>query len=361
MVLVGGVLGFLLWLATLVIALMIASRYRETERRTLLWSLGIAAEKGIPLPAAARAFADERSDGIGRRARYLAEGLEQGMSLDVALAASGTTLPADALVAVRTGCETGRLGAALKSASRAAALVETSARGAASQFVYLAVFMCFALGVFVYIQYKIVPELIKIFDGFNLRLPAVSVFVFNWAYRLTAPLVLCGVPLLLVMLFFAVGRYVGLIRWDPPVLRRLTRRLDEAVVLRSLGQAVEQRQSLPAAVASLAKLYPKGYIRTQLRRAQEMMRGGANWCDSLQAAGLLGSVESLVLKSAERVDNLAWALNEMADRQVRRFTVRLTALHAIGFPLALLAIASVVFVVALAVFMPLVELIGNLT
>jgi type II secretory pathway component PulF len=361
MVVLGGVLGFLLWLATLIIAMMIASRYRETERRMLLWSLGLAAEKGIPLPAAARAFADERHDGIGQRARYLAEGLEQGMPLDAALRASGTPLPPDALMAVRIGCETGRLGACLKGAARAAAQIETTARGAASQVIYLTILVCFCCGVIGFIQYKIVPELVKICYSHNMRLPAVSVFVINGCNWLSSPFLLFGIPLLLVTLLFALGRYVGLIRWDPPLVRRLTRRLDEAVVLRSLGQAVEQQQALPAAVASLAKLYPKSYVRARLRQARDLMRGGTDWCDSLQAAGLLGSVEALVLKSAERVDNLGWALGEMADRQVRRFTVRITTLNAIGFPVALLAIASVVFAIALSVFLPLVELIGNLS
>ena len=100
MILAGGPLGFLLWLATLVIASMIAGRYREAERRMLLWSLQLAAEKGFPLPDATRAFARERGGGIGRRASRLGEALESGLPLDAALAASGARLSTGALVAV---------------------------------------------------------------------------------------------------------------------------------------------------------------------------------------------------------------------------------------------------------------------
>src|ERR1700686_3525096 len=69
MVAVGGFVGLLLWLLTPIISQVIAVRYRETERRSLLWLLGVAAEKGIPLSTAVRAFADERHDALGRRAR----------------------------------------------------------------------------------------------------------------------------------------------------------------------------------------------------------------------------------------------------------------------------------------------------
>ncbi len=130
MIFVGGPFGLLLWLATLVIALMIVSRYRDNERQMLLWSLGMAAEKGIPLPAAARAFSDERRGSVGRRAERLAVALERGMPLDTAVKAARLRLSPAATVAVRTGCETGSLGAALAGASRTSTFIETTTRGA---------------------------------------------------------------------------------------------------------------------------------------------------------------------------------------------------------------------------------------
>jgi type IV pilus assembly protein PilC len=358
MIFVGGPFGLLLWLATLVIALMIVSRYRDTERQMLLWSLGMAAEKGIPLPAAARAFSDERRGSVGRRAAKLAVALERGMPLDAAVKAAQLRLSPAATVAVRTGCETGSLGATLAGASRASAFIETTTRGATSQIIYLTFFVLIAMGIIGFIQYKIVPELIKIFDGFSMRLPGVTVFAVNSFYWLYTPIFfLLLLPLLMFVLLFAIGRFVGVVSWDPPLLRKLTSRLDEAIVLRSLGAAVEQCQALPAAVVALADSYPKRHIRKRLHFAEGLIGQGANWCDSLQAAGMLRPVETAVLKSAERVDNLPWALREMADRQVRRFTSRLTAVLTLVYPVALVIIASVVLLAALVIFLPMIDLI----
>ncbi len=78
----AGLVGVFLWLATLVVALMTYIRHREMERRSLLWLLAIATERGIQLDSAMQAFADERNDSVGYRAHLLAEALRQGLPLD---------------------------------------------------------------------------------------------------------------------------------------------------------------------------------------------------------------------------------------------------------------------------------------
>ena len=242
MVAVGGFVGLLLWPVTPIIAMMITVRYRETERRSLLWLLGVAAEKGIPLSTAVRAYADERHDALGRRAAALAEALDRGMPLDAALVASGNRLPTDALVAVRSGCESGGLAPALKDAASTAVRLDSIVRSLAAQAIYVIVYLCFATAVIGYIQYKIVPEFIKIFEGFQLKLPLISVFMVNACYVLVRdPLLAIVMYTGLVALFvFAMAKYMGLVRWDPPLVRRLWRRLDEAVIMRTLAQAVNE-------------------------------------------------------------------------------------------------------------------------
>ena len=48
--------------------------------------------------------------------------------------------------------------------------------------VYPVVVICVAVGILVFIMYKIVPEFIKIFDGFGLKLPAMTVLLVNLSY-----------------------------------------------------------------------------------------------------------------------------------------------------------------------------------
>ena len=82
----------LAWIVAALILITLFHRYRAVERRSLLWTLMLAAERGIPLHTAARAFAEERRDATGQRVG-LAAYLEAGLPLALALKRSHLHFP----------------------------------------------------------------------------------------------------------------------------------------------------------------------------------------------------------------------------------------------------------------------------
>ena len=73
-------------------------------------------------------------------------------------------------VAVRAGCETGQLASRWRR-DRGRRRRRYQARLAGSQLAYLFVLVSFAFATITFIQIKLVPEFIKIFDGFGLHCP----------------------------------------------------------------------------------------------------------------------------------------------------------------------------------------------
>jgi len=69
----------------------------------------------------------------------------------------------------------------------------------------------------------------------------------------------------------------------------------------------------------------------------------------------------VLLESARRVGNLPWALREAAETSERRLAYRYQVLAQWLLPLLLLAIAAVVFFVAVSYFSPLIMLTQRLT
>ena len=67
-----------------------------------------------------------------------------------------------------------------------------------------------------------------------------------------------------------------------------------------------------------------------------------------------------MLGSAQRVGNLAWALREMAESNERRLGYRLQFWLQLLFPMLLICLGAVVFVLVVAYFCPLVSLIEAL-
>lgn len=77
--------------------------------------------------------------------------------------------------------------------------------------------------------------------------------------------------------------------------------------------------------------------------------------------GVINTADSVVLTSAESVGNLAWALEELAETAERRLASRVQMAVQTFFPLVIVILGIVVFILATAYFLPLVTLIQNLT
>ena len=76
---------------------------------------------------------------------------------------------------------------------------------------------------------------------------------------------------------------------------------------------------------------------------------------------MIRAADAAVLTSAESVGNLAWALEELAETAERRLATRIQLVIQTFFPLVVIILGMLVFILATAYFLPLVTLIQNLT
>ena len=347
------VFGLVIAAITLLIVGLAYLKYMEAERRTLLWALLVAA----------RAFADERSVQIGPRISRLAGLLESGVPLPNAMAMTRNALPTDALLAVRLGAETGRMGPALRVSVEHIDHFEGAMRGVLAKFFYVVLVLGIGSSIVGYVMLRIVPAWTRMFADFDLALPpltqlniAVSEFVVRgW------PLMIPLYGLLFLVFLFAISYYVGWSRYELPVFSRFWLRCDGALVLRSLALAVRQHRELGPTVFMLSRQYPRPSVGKRLAVASAHIDNGVHWCDALWVVGLFKKADVAVLKAAERVGNLPWALDEMADSALRRFAYRLRAGMAICFPLVVLTFGMIVFVIVAGLFLPLVQMIQGLS
>jgi type II secretory pathway component PulF len=356
------IVATLAWFAGLFVFLTVIRQCRQADRRALVWLLGTAVDKGIPISAAACAFADENNTVLGAKAMRLAALLDHGHSLDQSIYSADISLPTDTLVALRTAYVTRSATPLIQSAGHYAG-TDAMIHSAAAKIVYAMVFLLVALGIITFIMIKIVPAYIKIFRDFDTALPATTIALIELSNSMYE---VGGIAILLMFLLvvatgYAVFRLLGVGSWDPPLVRQITKPLDCSIVLRSLAGAVDRNTPIASMVAALAQKYPKSHIRSRLYAAASRIAKGADWCDSLRRSGLLSKAEAGLLTAAERVGNLNWALNSMAERLSRQFINRANQILQIGFPLVLLLFAAGVFFVACALIEPLAELILAIT
>lgn len=346
--------------ALAVVLVLAGFRYWRRRQASLLAVMAAAARRWAPLAPAIEGFGREWRGWFGWRCGWLARALEAGVPLPDALRQVGWLVPRRALVIIEAGARSGNLVSALEEVTRQPAGRPMFLKAAAALW-YFAVLSLFGSGIFAFIMWKIIPAFNGIFRDFDAELPPLTQalievsawFVdYGWAIVL---LVLLGV------LCYGALLLLGVVGWLPPPLGIVRRRLESAVVLRSLSAAAAARQSLLPALSALAEHYPSHSIRWRLIRAMNDLNLGAPWQETLQRHGLLRRADAVLLTSAERVGNLPWALREVADAIERRVANRALAWLELIVPGMILVAGAVVMFVVVGLFLPLIRLIEGLT
>src|SRR4051812_28330643 len=155
-----------------VVVVMVVDRSRLAEHRALLASLAAAAQHGVPLSEAARAYADETLGDTGLRAMALAEAIERGQPLSTAVRTARLRMGTSTKLAVRFGEQLGQLGPAMKQQIDDSNQIDAVLRDTIGRFFYLwnvVLVLCLVIG---FVMIRIVPVFQRIFEEFGLKLPA---------------------------------------------------------------------------------------------------------------------------------------------------------------------------------------------
>lgn len=347
----------------LLIFAMAVAKYREGEKRALLGTLAVAAEKGMPLAPSARAFAARRCDEMARRAWLLADLLDSGMPLAKALKRSGNPLPAEATLMVQLGRDPKAMAIALRESSGTGDSTEESWRPIFEQTIYLLFVASACVMITVFIMVQIVPTFREIFIDFGVELPAVSQLMIELANRVAGYWYL-GLPFLLYVFvnfliaafYYACGRV-----WLPWPFAWIFGKSEHPTVLQGLAVCVEQQLPMVEALRQLGTNYPRVDVGERILNACGTTTLGKDWCESLLEQGIITQSDSAVLKSATKAGNLAWALRELASAGRRRMIYRAKTILAIATPVCLLLIAVPIAFLAFGCFTPLLTLIEEVS
>jgi type II secretory pathway component PulF len=370
-VLVGSALALVLIIAAVIFFLFIAAMgtmvilawWSVTKQDALLHILAIAAERGMPLAPAVAAFADQYRGFRYRRIMHLAARLNWGATLPDALEGARSLITRDAILLAWVGQAAGRLPKALRTAAESRSSQLPVWTSIASRLAYILVLMLGMEGISGFILYRIVPRFESIFRDFNLPLPDVTILVIDTAHFLIVfgPVTSLFLLAQVILLLFLPISFLGWGRFSMPIFDRLLGRRHTALVLRSLSLIVEGGKPISLGLNLLADHYPTFWFRRRLRGTAKYVRGGVDWIEALRRHGVIRAADAAVLASAESVGNLAWALEELAETAERRLATRIQIVIQTSFPVVVVILGMLVFILATAYFLPLVHLIQNLS
>ena len=271
-------------------------------------------------------------------------------------------LPPEAVPLVCVGHQNGSLGPAIRQAIATRNLYEPVWQSIVPKIGYICFLPAATMGILSFIILTIIPQYEKIFKDFNTKLPDFTVGLLE-ACRSGHLWLLLGAVWLFsaALLAYCVLRYTGSIRWDLPGTAWLLRRRHVGTVLDAVALAAQRQRPLGEALSTLGLAYPQPSIRRRLGAVCDEVEAGGDDLSCLHRHGLLGEADLALLQSARRNGNLAWSAEEMADSNRRRFVYRVYALLQTIFPAVIVSFGLLIATIPIAMFLPLIALIANLS
>jgi len=363
-------------------------RYRQSRQDELAHVIGAAVAGGLPLaPALRSCLADRPQPNRLREAlvapiylilplylyvrmcvawrRYdrlveeLADRLERGESLSSAMRSVPGVADRETRLAVALGERTGTLATCLRDVQRerwTAAWLEVAPR-----FLYPPAVLLFVAGITTFLTLAILPKFEKIFKDFDEKLPAVTLAIVDVFAWLDTYAILTSIAKVLLVAGISLAIANPTARWHMPILGRLYRSGIQATVLRTLGRLLAAGQTVSQSLEFLGESEDLPLVvKRRLRDAHTIVERGETLDAALERVGLLPRSMSPLVRAAERVRTLPWALGELGDHLAGRAFRMVRRLSLIVSPLMLLAVGFMVAFVVIGIFMPLIQLISRL-
>ncbi len=334
----------------------------RAQRNALLRLIAVATEENLTLAPLLEKWAEDERGLQRTRLRRLGGLLKSGRALPDAIEEVGGILAEEDLLAIRFDSQMGTRTAAIRQMlDRNEPGTGGSARQVRGDLIYFAIVLFVAFNLITFIHLKIVPVFQKMLQEFEAEQPAALTWSIWTANTLVSLWWLFAIALLVTgwcLVSTRTGRFVRhaiFERWF-----RSLRELHSADVLRKLQVATVAGRPIPGALSTLARYHFAPSVRHKLLYVRNEVEQGADVWQSMSNVDLLTGAETRLLKTADRVGNRAWILEQLAAVKQGRTRRRWAAAAELVLPVLVLFLGVVVLFQALTIFAPLVRLIEGL-
>jgi len=294
--------------------------------------------------------------------------LEQGYPLSDALATVSELLPDPTISAIRVGERTATLSNVLIDEAQRISQNDQSADsgGISVSALLLAIPMLVIVivGIVSFLIIFVIPKYKAIFSGFGTELPGptlwlidISSWLTTWWYALALPL---------VGIFALLDYFAHISMWHR--LQHGYYRLAEhwprywvPGILRQLSLASISGHPLSEALDCVLVDLPPGRAATRISGVRHQAHAGLDVITAMRSGGLLTQREAVFLQCSQQNRHLDWALRHLAEAiEVRRSRYMRRLLNVLG-PGLLIGLGMMVLFVCMAMFLPVVKLVNDLS
>ena len=301
----------------------------------------------------------------------LIELLQQGFSLTKALSVYPDLVSQEVFLALSLGEVTGNFSSCLSIIGRWQK--DLFWLTVLPRMAYLFFMVISTLNIAVFFMVFIAPKFERIFKDFDYSLPWVTLLLFkffNWLPTFGqkgnviadfAPgvwiVLVVFVPIIVVLPFWNMTA-----RWYFPIVGSIYRVHLQGSFLKMMGITLQGQVVVSKALTFLeeSKCF-SGPSQKQLVKLNSSIKLGHSLEDSLDASGWLPKSMKPFVQSAQKVNNLPWALEEIGNQRLRLASLFAQRFSLVVFPLLMLLLGLMVGFIAIAMFMPLIKMMVELS
>ncbi|MBT9588190.1 type II secretion system F family protein [bacterium] len=335
--------------------------------------LAVMIEAGISINRALRFLTQGESQNLNLVLARVAEGVEQGKSLSKSMAEQPRVFNDTYVAMVKAGETSGGLDMALKKLADLMEKVVTMKKRVQSTFAYPAVIFVVCLAVICLFVFYILPMMLPVFLSMGVTLPwptRVLVFVVNTARdpKVMVPiavLLAIGIYVLITVMRNSKGtpqlKYViDLNILKLPVVGKLLLMNDQSRVLYSMATLLDAGVSLTDVLTTLELIAGNQVLTQKLGWARRSMLDGASVYRAFEMHDAFPQTCLQMIKVGEETGNLSDMVRRIGRLYEEDVEIQLDNLASMLEPIIMAVMGSIVGFVAIAAFMPMVELLQNL-
>jgi type IV pilus assembly protein PilC len=296
------------------------------------------------------------------------EKIRAGLALSQAFAAQGDTFPRIYVASILAGERSGSLDEVMLRYVSYQKTITEARRKIKKSLTYPAVLFSASILLVMVLSTYVIPQFMKLYAGQENNLPTITVAVVAIADFVSGNLTWLIPTVIGTAIFLFVWRRtpngrLQIDRWTLmlPVAGETVRMLTIAQFTRSLATLLAGGITLPESVEIASESITNRGLRESSAGVLTGIREGSPFTDSLEAAGWVSELALDMIGVGERSGALREMLDEVANFYDGEVEVRLNTITTFIEPIILIFMGSLVMTILLAMYLPLFNMIGNLS
>ncbi|MDD3118903.1 MAG: type II secretion system F family protein [Victivallales bacterium] len=290
-------------------------------------------------------------------------GLHEGKRFSELIRDNGPRFPRLYANLVQTGEETGNLAAVMGELHKFLTASKELKEFIITSSIYPLIIMTVTAGVILLVFTFFIPHFAKIFADMGRELPLLTKILLNisnafiWLWWLW-PLLIGG-----VIVFWSKRKQNGPVRdwWDRMVLKlplfgQLIRDTEMSRFIRTLAILIGNHVHLLKTIRIATRVIGNGVIAASFDRVTADLKGGRKLSVALSRTPYVPKLALQMLMIGEESGNQGEMLDHVAEEMENALRIRIKRLLAFFEPAMILTMAMIIFVVVLAIFLPIMEM-----